>query len=900
MLVPLLALTSALLVVGQEAPPVPTLTKMPALLEMREAEYPPEMKERGIEGTVMLALTVDEQGEVQKVELVSTSTPAFGPPAMTAAAHFRFSPAEAGELGPVAVIVNFRYDFTLRREVANQATPEEAAAPPINFVGRLREAGTRAPLGFATVFVESRVETSTGGIQLVQTSTEADAEGRFALRGVPPGALHVQVLSQFFEPFETDESLEEGQIIEVLYFLERAERNPYEVIVRDRLLRKEVAKRTLKMEEIQLIPGSQGDVIRVIQNMPGVARTPFGLGLLVVRGASPQDTGVFLDGHRLPLLFHFGGVGGVTSVVNSRIIDELNFYPGGFSPKYGRASGGAVELNTRNAATDRIHGEAQLDFLTLVPITASVFLEGPVSDDPKHGAFVLSVRRSSIDGIFSLASQILDSAFAAAPRYFDYQARYDLPLGSDGKRKLSFFAYGSDDEIVVIGADSIGPNSSNPAGTQSRTYFHRFNPSFTYLDGETSFRISPIIGFDFTNTETDDSGGGDGFRFRLSALNAGMRVDASTRIAPFAVLNAGGDVLYVRYQTESEVPAFPPVKNFPSPVTTDLPTRRDMAEVPSTAASLYTELQLEFFDDKLKIWPGLRLDIYDFRSDPSDILLDQRLLDGRTLISLDPRVTVRYDWSDRFAVKGQIGLYRQTPFPFQFYLNADLPLQIGTQTSGGFELELIEQLRLDVQGFYRYADNIPDGVSDQVVVDGQVRPVGLLPITNQRSYGLEVLLRLEKRWGLFGWVAYTLSRAENRDDDELDEPWQANFTFDQTHNLNVIAVYELGLNWDAGLRFRFVTGGAIGSTLSRWYDSDRDGYSRSFGDRRRAPDFHQLDLFIKKRFVFDEWYFEMYLDVQNVYNRTNTEFFIQSFDFKTSVPFPGLPIFPSIGIRGVF
>lgn len=896
----LLATLTSLFVVAPEAPAPPSLTKFPELIELVEAEYPTELAAKRIEGSVLLALTIDAQGEVQRVELVETSTPAFSEPALTAATHFRFSPAEAGELGPVPVIVNFRYDFTLRKE-SPQIDPEldrEPPPPPINFVGQLRESGTRAPLGFATVFVESLVRTSTGGTMLVHTSTEADDSGRFALRGVPAGTLRVQVLSQFFEAFETTETLEAGEIIEVLYFLERAERNPYEVIVRDRRPRKEVAKRTLKMEEIQLIPGAQGDVIRVIQNMPGVARTPFGLGLLVIRGASPQDTGVFLDGHRLPILFHFGGVGGVTSVVNSRIIEDLNFYPGGFSPMYGRASGGAVELNTKSAATDRIHGEAQLDFLTLVPITASVFLEGPVSDDPKHGAFVFSVRRSSIDGVFALASQILDSTFAAAPRYFDYQLRYDLPLGSDGKRKLTLFGYGSDDEIVVIGADSIGPDSSSPAGTQSRTYFHRFNPSFSYRDGDTFFRVSPIIGADFTNTQTDNSGSGSGFRFRLSAVNAGLRVDAATRIAPFAVLNAGGDVLYVRYETESELPAFPPVKNFPSPVATDLPTRRDQAEVPSTAASLYTELQLEFFDERLKIWPGLRLDIYDFRSEPSDILFDDRLLDGRTLVSVDPRLTVRYDFSDRFAVKGQIGLYRQNPFAFQFYLNADLPLQTGTQASGGFEVELVESLRLDLQGFYRYANDIPKGVSDQIVVDGQVRAVGLLPILNQRSYGLEVLLRLEKRWGLFGWVAYTLSRSENKDDDELD--WQANFTFDQTHNLNIVAVYELGLNWDAGLRFRFVTGGAIGSTAARWYDADRDGYSRSFGDRRRAPDFHQLDLFIKKRFVFDEWYFELYLDVQNVYNRTNTEFFIQSFDFKTSVPFPGLPIFPSVGLRGVF
>ena len=71
-------------------------------------------------------------------------------------------------------------------------------------------------------------------------------------------------------------------------------------------------------------------------------------------------------------------------------------------------------------------------------------------------------------------------------------------------------------------------------------------------------------------------------------------------------------------------------------------------------------------------------------------------------------------------------------------------------------------------------------------------------------------------------------------------------------------------------------------------------------DDRRSPPFHQLDLYVEKRWVFEQWYLEAYLDVQNVYNHTNTEFFAPTFDFKDTVPIPSLPILPTLGVRGVF
>jgi hypothetical protein len=253
---------------------------------------------------------------------------------------------------------------------------------------------------------------------------------------------------------------------------------------------------------------------------------------------------------------------------------------------------------------------------------------------------------------------------------------------------------------------------------------------------------------------------------------------------------------------------------------------------------------------------------------------------------------------ESLGLKGQVGIYRQPALPPQYYLNADLPLQAADQVALGFDWQILDKLSLDLQTYYRFVDNQPRATLDLEVSEGTVRPVGFRPEGELRSFGVELLLKLEKKWGLFGWIAYTLSRSEFRRE---DEEWVPDFFADQTHNLIVVASYELSLNWFLSARFRYVTGGGLPQTVSRWYDSDRDEYQRSFSNAlRRAPPFHQLDLRIDKRWSFDEWYLEAYLDVQNVYDRRNTEVYAPTFDFKREVAIPSLPILPILGVKGVF
>jgi hypothetical protein len=121
----------------------------------------------------------------------------------------------------------------------------------------------------------------------------------------------------------------------------------------------------------------------VVQNLPGVSRAPFGLGLLVVRGSAPQDTRFYVDGVEIPILFHFGGL---TSVVASEALASLDFYPGDFGARFGRALGGTVEAHTKDARREW-HGVAQLDVAG-----------GQIAAERLAAAASPRLRRSWIDG----------------------------------------------------------------------------------------------------------------------------------------------------------------------------------------------------------------------------------------------------------------------------------------------------------------------------------------------------------------------------------------------------------------------------------------------------------------------------------------------------------------------
>src|SRR6185295_5749874 len=144
----------------------------------------------------------------------------------------------------------------------------------------------------------------------------------------------------------------------------------YETHVKGERSASDVTRRTLSPVELTTVPGTFGDPPRVIQNLPGVARPPYGLGLLVVRGAPPTDTGVYVAGQAIPQLYHFL-IG--PSVLAPHLIERIDFYPGGFGVRYGRVTGGAVDIVLKEGPSERVHGGADVSILDV-----SAYADGPL------------------------------------------------------------------------------------------------------------------------------------------------------------------------------------------------------------------------------------------------------------------------------------------------------------------------------------------------------------------------------------------------------------------------------------------------------------------------------------------------------------------------------------------
>jgi hypothetical protein len=147
-----------------------------------------------------------------------------------------------------------------------------------------------------------------------------------------------------------------------------------------------------------------------------------------------------------------------------------------------------------------------------------------------------------------------------------------------------------------------------------------------------------------------------------------------------------------------------------------------------------------------------------------------------------------------------------------------------------------------------------------------------------------------------GQLSYTLSRSERQD---RNDPWRL-FDYDQSHVLNAALSYELGAGWQAGARFRYITGNPITPVLGSVYDATNDAYIPRYGrhNSERDPAFHQLDLRVEKKFTIGSGALVPYLEVLNAYNAENAEGYSYSYDYSTRERVSGMPFFPNLGLRG--
>ncbi len=777
---------------AQEAEPV---LEPPILVDFVPAEYPAEAFEKGLEADVILSISIDAEGFVTDVRVVTPVGNGFDEAAMDAAWEFRFEPATA-DGAPIESEIEYRYRFFLQKKPKKPDPPVEK--PP---------------------------------------AEEDDGQE---------------------EPEEPPPEEDAGQ--------EEPEDEYVTVVKGEKEKTEQVVKHTLDTEEILMMPGTGGDLLKSVQNLPGMARAPANTGLLIIRGSSPGDSIIVMEDHPIPIAYHFGAL---SSVINSEFIEEIEFIPGNFSVRYGRGTGGIVNVKPKWDVPESWHVVADVDV-----IDASLWAFGPLGDKGYLGA---SIRRSYIDAVIEAGGKLVDDwidvGMTVAPVYWDYQLFFMYrPTPTD---EIRFSNVGSSDKFRFLFSDVGDDPTITGVGFESAFHVgqfrwkHTFSPAVTY---EASVQLGWI---------GSEGAIGTNVKFDIDSFIVSHRQDLRVELSRWAELDVGIDLQPNLFHAKALAPALgTETDSFGSAELGEMDLKQWNWEL-----AFFTEIKLKPHED-VDIVPGVRLDYHAVIQD----------------FELQPRIITRYRPHELTTLSAGVGMYTQSPsLPtvIEPWGNPDLLAERAVHYAIGLEQDLPWiWLDLSFQLFYKTLDRLVESTPDYVERDGQLTALRYNNEGRGRAYGLELLLKVQPDHFIYGWLAYTLSKSE-RWNPEIDR-WIP-FSFDQPHLLTVLIGFELPRNWNISLRYRVASGNPSSKVDAVIYDADYDSYIPIFEENpsRRLPTFHALDLRVDKTWEFKKMGFiSLYLDITNVYYSKNPEFVTYNYDYSESAYVNGLPIIPSIGIKG--
>lgn len=596
-----------------------------------------------------------------------------------------------------------------------------------------------------------------------------------------------------------------------------APRAPIAVTVLGR--RQEPLAQTLSRAEVRQLPGAFGDPFRAIEALPGVTPILSGVPFFYVRGAPPGNVGYFLDGIRLPVLYH-AGLG--PSVVHPAMVSRVDLYPGAYPTRFGRFSGGIVAGEVQ-APLDHWHGEWQIRLFDAGAMAEAPFAEG-------RGHVLVGGRYSYTAYLISLLGE------DARLEYWDYQLRAGYRLGASDA--LSVFAFGS--------FDYFGEDTSDTDDALFSTEFHRIDVRHDHdFSDATRLRSAFTWGFDRTRVGEDS---GYALDRRLS-----LRSELESQLGPSLRLSAGADVVTDAYSIDAVVdddgaddvgPAGPDPNDIggPPPFEDDgseiddedtlrrlFPSRRDWV----AGAHVNLDIALAGF---VNLVPGLRFDAY--------------VSEDTLALSLEPRISAEFRVSRNLTLKNALGLAAQPPsfvVPVAGFDIGGLPggLQRSVQSSAGAEYRLPDAMKLSLTFFHNAFFDMTDLLS-LVRVEDLEDDLQLDTRSHGQAYGMELMFHRDLTRRLGGFLSYTLSRSQRFRNNRAIAA-----AFDRTHVLNAALGYDLGRRWRAGGRFVFYTGNP----------------ELAFGEPTpsRLPPFHRIDLRLEKRWPLgsDGGYWAFILEVLN-------------------------------------
>lgn len=758
------------------------------------------------------------------------------------------------------------------------------------------------------------------GLQVLVEGTEVetttDETGSFSLGPLPDGSYTIVFQSLGFRR-QTRTVQVDGSDVDLSVDMRRAGEGEAavqlsEVVVSSERETADVSKKTLSKTEIQTLPGAGQDAVRVVESLPGVANqgpAGFGSGGLAIRGNGPEESGYYIDGFFIPQLFHFGGL---QTTINSEWLESLDYYSGGYSVRFGEALGGIVELNSRPPTSEKFSG-----VVDLTNYASFALVEGPIgkgteavaeearktgqpAKEPSPWSGGASVRRSFLDFILPEVIPEDQARFTIAPVFYDYQlaAQYQ----KDPINNFRIFWVGSVDSLGLVSDETDEEAPTADQGFDYEVAYHRPILSWTHTPSpkiNNRLAVSPLYQVFRVEIYQDKFVEGEQNQIEL-------RDDFTADLADWNTLSLGMHTGYNLFNFKADITR-PPKEGDPGGA--DLFNDQSFLfdeDLSVYWVNGYVEDAFRLFDQRLTLTPGVRGSVGHFDSE------DQ----SATLGYVDPRFFTRLKTTEALTLKGNVGAYHQYPQGDELlepFGNIDLQPELSIAYGAGFEYDFgegtqadwLEAVTLDAQGYYKQLSNMvaQTGSDDEKPYNNE--GVG-------RVYGFEAMLRKALVDHLYGWVSYTYTVSERRD--QPGDDWRP-FDLDQRHNIVVVGSYEFGplraykgapedvekvRLWRAGARFQWASGLPYTDVDTAIYNADTDSYIPIFSsdiNAERNDPLHQLDVRIDKLWLFRTWQLATYLDVQNVYIQDQPAGYIYNYDYteREALNFP--TFYPTLGFQ---
>ncbi len=720
--------------------------------------------------------------------------------------------------------------------------------------GRVYNHKNNEPVPFVNIIIDGRP---------TQGAT-SDIDGNFSITKVPPGYARLVATAVGFKKFISDDFLvTNSKTSDLNIGLDEQVINLEQVIIKPSVVERNeevpVSLQKLTIQEIERSPGSNRDISKVIQSLPGVASSPSFRNDVIVRGGGPGENRFYLDGVEIPYLNHFstqGASGGAVGIVNVDFIREVQLYSSAFPSARGNALSSVMELRQIDGNKEKFGGRLSLGSSDL-----ALTLNGPVT---KNSSMIFSVRRSYLQFLFSALK------LPFLPTYNDYQFKYKIDLG---KR----------DQLSVISIGALDKNKLN-TGLSNPDAFQNYilqslpvNDQWSYVFGLV-YRHFRAKGYDTwvlsrnmlnndqikytNNVEVPDS---LLFKYNSQEIENKFRYEGLTDLVKWKITYGAG-LEYARYTNQTYQKLF--IEN--QIRTLDYDSRIEMWKW-----NVFGQVNRAFFNDRLNVNLGIRMDANNYSS-----------LMNNLLKQFSPRFSASYAFvPDKFFLNFNIGRYYQLPA----YTSLGFRSNNGTLVNDSLGIRYISadhvvlgleyqpkiNTKISLEGFYKYYRNYPFSIKDSVALAskgtgfGAVGDEPLLPISKGRAYGFEVLVRNADFYKFNVIITYTFVRSEFTDYEGRYIP----SAWDNRHLVNITLGRKFKHNWEIGAKWRFAGGQPYTpwdmnkSSLVAAWDAQGSGYlDYNAFNTLRLSSFNQIDLRIDKGFYFKKWSLMFYLDVQNVLN----------------------------------